>query len=356
MSKFKIALLTLCVQLISGTAHAAGGDLLFYTPDETKKMVVNNRILAKVNNKAISVYDVMKKLDMHFYRRFPEFTSSVVARYQFYTANWKQVLQDLIERELIMADAEELKIQVTAGEVRQEMEELFGPNVHQNLDKVGLTFTDAWKMIQTDIMMKRVIFVKAQSKALKDVTPLVIRETYEKLAVENKRPEVWTYRTITVRDASKTKGAEAAHQAHKLLVEDQISMEDLPEKIKELASVAPTTKVTISEEFTQSEKEISPTNKTALAEVAVGSYSQPLPQKSRQDGTIVYRIFFLKENTPGGIVPLSEVEKNIKNMLLDQAIQRETETYLKKLHKHFDVQENHVDELTEEGFEPFSLG
>lgn len=329
---------------------------MFYTPDESKKLIVNNRILAKVNNKAISVYDVMKKLDMHFYRRFPEFTSSVVARYQFYSANWKQILQDLIERELIMADAEELNLQVTAGEIRQEMEELFGPNVHQNLDKVGLTFTDAWKMIQTDIMMKRVIYVKAQSKALKDVTPQVVRETYEKLAEENKRPEVWTYRTITIRDPSSTKGAEAAHQAHKLLVEDSVELTDLNEKLKELASVAPTTKITVSEEFTQTEKEISPTNKSALAEVDQGSYSQPIPQKSRQDGTIVYRIFYLKENTPGGIVPLSEVEKNIKNMLLDQAINRETDAYLKRLHKHFDVQENHVDELSEEGFEPFSLG
>lgn len=353
MSKYKIILLALCVYSCS---LYAVGDLLFYTPDESKKLIVNNRILAKVNNKAISVYDVMKKLDLHFYRRFPEFTSSVVARYQFYSANWQQILQDLIDRELIMADAEELKLQVTPGEIRQEMEELFGPNVHQNLDKVGLSFTDAWKMIQTDIMMKRVVFVKAQSKALKDVTPQAVREVYEKLAEENKRPETWTYRTITIRDPNKTKGAEAAFQAHKLLVDDHVALNDLQDKLKELVSVAPTTKVTISEEFTQSEKEISPTNKTALAEVDIDSYSQPIPQKSRQDGTMVYRIFYLKENNPGGIIPLSEVEKNIKNMLLDQAMNRETEAYLKKLHRHFDVQENHVDELTEEGFEPFSLG
>ncbi len=48
-----------------------------------------------------------EKMDMLFLRRFPEYTKSKVARYQFYMANWKAILNELIEKELILADAQE---------------------------------------------------------------------------------------------------------------------------------------------------------------------------------------------------------------------------------------------------------
>src|SRR6202035_4022048 len=72
-------------------------DSLFF--GQEAQILVNNRILAKVNGKAISVIDLMKKLDMLFYRQFPEYTSSMQARFQFYQANWKHVFQELLDKE-----------------------------------------------------------------------------------------------------------------------------------------------------------------------------------------------------------------------------------------------------------------
>src|SRR5262249_17801417 len=147
--------------------------------EDKAHIVVNNRILARINEKAISVVDLMKKLDVLFYREFPQYTSSKVARYQFYQANWKNVLQELIDKELILADAEENKLPISSGDVRQEMEQLFGPNIIANLDKVGLSFDDAWKIVQGDITIRRMMYMRVNAKAMRQVTPQDVWAAYE---------------------------------------------------------------------------------------------------------------------------------------------------------------------------------
>ena len=62
--------------------------------------------------------------------------------------NWKYVLQELIDKELILGDAEEKKVAITAGDVRQEMENMFGPNIIANLDKIGLSMDEALKIVR----------------------------------------------------------------------------------------------------------------------------------------------------------------------------------------------------------------
>jgi hypothetical protein len=341
--------------MTSHQLHAVGESLLF-APEESKGIVINNRILAKVNGKAISAIDVMKKMDMLFYRAFPEYTSSTEARFQFYQMNWKQVLRDLIDKELIMADAEEIKMQVSNGDVRQEMEMLFGPNIIANLDKVGLTFEEAMKMVHSDIMIKRMLYIRAQMKAVKQITPQVVRDAYEEFAKDHIRSDTWIYSVVTIREPDRTKGAEAAHQAYRLLTEDNISLNELTKKLPELASVSSTTKTTVSEEFKHSEKEMSPAYKTTLSALTANSYSQPISQKSRADSSTVYRIFFLKEFIAGGAIPFQEVAKSIKDKLIDEIAIKETDLYIKKLRKHFDVQESHYADSGSEEFEPFRMG
>lgn len=324
----------------------------FYAPEDHAQIAVNNRILAKVNGKAISVFDVMKKMDMLFYRQFPEYTSSTQARFQFYQVNWKKVLEDLIDKELIMADAEESKIKVSAGDVRQEMEQMFGSNIHTALDQIGVSFEEAYKMVYSDIVLKRMLYVRANVKALREVTPQVIRSAYQDYAKTHIRPQTWTYMIISLRDKDVTKAAEAAHQAYRLLTEDRLPIQDLKATLESLASISSSTGINISQELTQEEKELSQSNKNILSQLAVGTFSEPTKQKSRQDGGQVFRILFLKQMTPESVVPFDQVANELKEDLLQKASSKETQLYLKKLHKHFDVQENL--ELGE-NFQPFSI-
>jgi antitoxin component of RelBE/YafQ-DinJ toxin-antitoxin module len=320
------------------------------------QIIVNNRILAKANGKAISVVDLMKKMDLLFYRQFPQYTNSSMARYQFYLANWQGVLSELIDRELIMADAAESKLTVSPGDVRQEMETMFGPNIIENLDKVGLTFEEAYQMVLSDITLKRMMYFRVQSKAINQTTPQKILDYYDKIAKDNIRDNEWIYRVITVRHKDPTKAAETANTVKNLLDEDKVSFADLPQKLKELIPESPKQPaVTVSEEYHTNEKELSDAFKTNLEALQPDSFSMPLPQKSRSDNSTVVRIFYLKEIKPGGVIPFKELEAKIKQILFEEAMEKESKTYLTKLRQHFDAQEGQIQELIDSDYQPFVL-
>lgn len=333
-----------------------GADPFLFNTDQELQITINNRILAKVNGKAISVMDLMKKMDMLFYRQFPQYMSSVQARYQFYQANWKHVLEELIDKELILADAQEAKLPISAGDVRQEMEVLFGPNIITNLDKAELTFDEASKMVLADLTIRRMMYFRVQSKAINSITPQVIRNYYETYAKDNIRDNEWVYNVISIRHREAKKAEEVAKQAHHLLALDKIPLSELDNRLKELWTSprrAPT--VTISEEFHNKENELSEAFKTILTTLSKDSYSQPSSQKSRADNSTVYRIFYLKTMVPGGAMPFNQLESKIKDTLIEQAIGKESDTYLNKLRQHYDVQEAQLKEILASDAPPFIL-
>lgn len=317
-----------------------------------KQIFVNNRILAKVNGKPISVVDVMKKMDVHFYRQYPQYASSPVARFQFYQISWQPVLKELIDKELLLADAEEHQLNVSSGDVRQAMEDLFGPNIIANLDKINLSFEEAWKIVREDSIIKRMLYIRAHAKASKKITPQDVRKAYEEFAKNNTRDDEWQYIVVSVRDPDSTYGADVANYAYQLLLDKHVPFNELPKHVTSFASWKSTTKVTVSEEFHHTEKDLSPAYKEILVKMPPNTFSQPIAQKSRKDNGTVFRIFYLKSKIPGGVIPFSEVEEKLKDQLLDQAVADETETYLKKLHQHHNVQESI---LLDDNFEPFAL-
>lgn len=354
----KILILSALLQLATFNLPAlpSDGGLLFGQPDALH-IVVNNRVLAKVNGKAISVMDIMKKMDMLFYRQFPQYTSSVPARFQFYQTNWKHVLQETIDKELLLADAEENKLPVSNGDIRQEMETMFGPNIIGNLDKINLSFDEAWQIIKGDIIIRRMLFYRVNSKAMRQVTPQKIREVYDQFAKENLREEQWIYNVISIRDKDSVRGADAAQAVYRLL-EDKTTptpLDQIVQKAKEEGHFDDATSINLSEEFRHTKKDMSKNYQDILAQLKPGENSKPAAQKSRTDSSMVYRIFYLKEIVPGGIIPLSDVEARLKDKLLDDAIAVESDAYLKKLRSHYHVQESQLKDMTDEDFQPFSM-
>jgi len=345
--------LTFLTFLASASIDAKPESFLFGSEDALH-ILVNNRILAKVNGKAISVIDVMKKMDMLFYRQFPEYTSSIPARFQFYQVNWKHVISDLIDKELILADAVENKLPLTNGDIRQEMETLFGPNIIMNLDKIGMTYDEAWSIVKGDISLRRMLYYKVNSKAMRELTPQALRLSYNEFAKDNITPESFKYSVISVRDQNSERGKEIAETIQKELADQITSLEQLQEKLKE-QSFGKETTVSISEEFHHNEKEMSNAYKEIVIKLDSNTFSPAIAQKSRADQSMVYRIFYLSNKNLGGVVPFVQVESKIKDKLLNTAIEKETTAYLKKLREHFDVQESHLTELSDEDYQPFTM-
>lgn len=350
----KNVVLILAALFLSIAGIEAKNESFLLGTDSQQHIFVNNRILAKVNGKAISVIDVMKKMDMQFYKSYPQYTGSTPARFQFYQMSWKQALQEMIDKELILADAEEAKIQVSSGDVRQEMETVFGPNIILNLDKVGLTFEEAWKMIQEDITIRRTTYVRANAKALQKITPQKVKAAYEEYSKTNIKPEEWQYFVISIRDTDPTRAAEAANFAHRYLVEQKQPIENLAAAVTNISSLS-SVKVTTSETFTHLEKDLSPAYKEVLATLTPDTYSAPIAQKSRTKKSSVFRIFYLKEHSLSGTIPFSKVENKLQELLVDDAVDKEIDAYLKKLRDHHHMQANQFEEFTPSDFQPFVL-
>ncbi|MDP1835476.1 MAG: hypothetical protein Q8K75_06050 [Chlamydiales bacterium] len=336
------------------TIEAAGPSLLNRMADERRPIVVHNRILAKVHGKAISVVDVQKKMDVVFFRRFAEYANSPSTRHQFYTINWRPVLNDLIDKELILFDAKESKVEVSKGDVRQELEELFGPNIVSNLDKIGIGYDEAKTMIEGDLMIRRMMSMRVHMKAHGRITPREIRKTYQEFCEKHKRPTEWTYQVVTVRNPDPAKGLAAAEILRNLLSGGETSMEQLAESYQLIEAIDPETKVAFSEEYKHKEEEASESYREVLKDLSANSYSTPIAQQSRGK-TSVHRIFFLKEMTPGGTIPLAEIENELHHTLMGKAIAEETESYLAKLRKNAGLTQEKLEQLVPTNFEPFSL-
>ncbi len=318
-------------------------DPLLLQKDDHLKIVVHNRVLANVNGNPITVIDVMKRMDILFLKQFPEYTQSVNARYQYYQANWKRTLNELIDKELILADSKEVKMEISPADVRQEMEDLFGPNIIVNLDKIGINIEEATKIVHGDIAIRRMMFLRVTSKALGKVTPTSTRQLYEEFALRNTKPPAYTYNVITIRDP--ILGKETAEKIYSALIEKK----SLEESTKGLAGV------TVSEAFTHTEKEIAPQNVEIIKSVKVGEVSSPQTQKSRADNSTVYRLFYVTGYNDGSPPSYHDVEAKLKEGLLSKYIDDEQTAYFKRLRKHYAMKDSDLKALVPADFNPFSL-
>lgn len=321
------------------------------------RILVNNRILAKINGKAISTFDVAKKMDMVFFRQYPQYITLVSARHQFYEVNWRYVLEDLINKELILADAKEHKIEVSSGDVRQEMEKSFGPNIIATLDKVGLSFEEASKIMQGDLIIQKLVNFRVHAKAIRAITPARVRQAYEEYIKnpENARLTQWSYQVVTIKDRTPQKTEETANKVYKQIIEEKVPLDKLVATLKDTKILGRKGKVTVSDTITSNEKELSDDYKVILSTMDPGMISQPSSHKSRTNNTIVYRIFNVTDKKPGGMPSFNEMENKLKEKLLNEVADQETDIYLKKLRARHRVRAEDLDTFIPSDYKPFIL-
>ncbi|NGX44937.1 MAG: hypothetical protein K940chlam2_00077 [Chlamydiae bacterium] len=318
------------------------------------QIAVNNRILCRVNGKALSVMDVMKKMDVYIAKVYPELTDNATARYQFFSSNWKHVLTQMVDNELILADAEKMELKVGDAEVRETLYERFGPSIMPALDKLGITLEEAWQMIYSEMAVQRMSWYRVNSKAMAQIGPTDIKTAYLVHLEKNPPKEEWHYRVLSIRAATEEIGKMLAQKAHLLLSAQSIAFNDLPEKLEKDEAHDPETKVTLSEEYQVQGKDLASSHKDILSTLKAGTCSEPISQVSRYSHTIVHRIFFLKEYVKSKPPTFDAMNDQLHDELVQAEIEKELPNYLSKLRTRFNFDERVLDELPK-GFQPFSL-
>jgi len=347
--------LSVSLFLCCSAVNAAPKQQFLFAQEQPKHIEVNNRVMAIVNGKPITAYDIMKKLDITFYKQYPEYADSIESKFQYYQYNWKYTLQDLIDKELILADAEEVKLPISTGDIRQEMETLFGPNIIYNLDRIGMSFDEAQEMVQSDLLLQRMMSIRVNLKSMRKVTPQAILQAYEEFSKDNIRSYEWDYSIISVRHPDPTKGSEIINTIHKLLTEENTPQEEIKERLKAIGLVDNNTKINISNKYHHNENEVSEMYKDVLVNMSPDSFTQPLTHTSRDGKSKIFRIFYLEDLVPGGKIPFEEVENTLIQGIRNKFLDTETDAYLTRLRKHFSVDDKEILMKLPTDFEPFSL-
>jgi len=327
---------------------------------QSQELVVNNRILAKVQDKTISVLDVMKKMDVYLARYYPQYAKSAPARYQFFSSNWRDTLNQMIDNELMVADAEAREIKVSDGEVREEVQLRFGPNVMGTLHDLNVTYEEARRMVQQDMIVQRMNWFRVTSKALQKVNSQDVKEAYKKYCEANPPKEEWKYQMLSIRAASKEEAAAAAAKATALLKHEgmtlQAAADELSEPTASLAAdagqPAASLSINLSPEYTTEGKALTEAHKAVLSKLKAGAFSEPVEQTSR-DGSVVFRVFHLKDHTLTEPPKFHEVADQLKDTLLQQVAAEENAQYVAKLRQRFGYDEKSLDIPAD--FEPFQM-
>lgn len=317
-------------------------------------LTVNNRVLAKVNGKAITLVDVVKKMDMLLYRHQPELLQLPEMRTQFYLTNWKPVLSDMIDRDLIMQEAEELKLPMSAGDVRQELEEVFGPQVMINLENAGLTFDEVWEMVRSDIIIRRMLTLRVNMPIMAKITPDEIRKSYDDYLKDASQRRQYTYRMISFKSEDAKKAEQVAAKTQPLLQSGELSLGGLEDQLKAKGLLLEGVTLSVSPVFMQGQEEILESIQNILKVLPQGSYSEPTLQQSRSEKAPLVRIYFLQEKATAQPASFDELQLELKESIARERQERDTHLYFQKLRKHFDVQLEDIQKDLPPNFAPFT--
>ncbi|MDE3045611.1 MAG: SurA N-terminal domain-containing protein [Verrucomicrobiota bacterium] len=340
MMRHAICFLLLCSALVAEVPQIEYSD--------NHKIGIQNSILAKVNGTTISMMDVKKKLDLAFHQFYPHLAQSNEARFQFYQTSWRSMLMEMIDHELILADASEKEVKLTDAEVREEIENRFGPNVMSTLDRIGIVYEEAWKLIKNEITVQRMTWWFINSKAISQVTPQEIRQAYRLYLKEHPPYTQWNYSVITIRAKESLPLAQELHE--KIVA----ALDKATETIQEFEKEHPDVSISVSTDYTAKDTELSSSHRDPLSSLAVGTYSAPVEQLSR-DKQKVCRMFHLKEKEEHPAPTFEELSPKLKNDLLQKVAGEISHSYLEKLRKHFRFDEAHLKEVLPEDFQPFVL-
>jgi len=352
MKKQLTFFLSILLTTLLGSTCIAQSPPSFLNNSQHPKIGVKNTILAKVNGKTISVIDVMKKMDIIFHKNFPDLVDSEQTRYQFYISSWKHVLNEIVNSQLILADAESKEVKVEDAEIRKEVDKKFGPNVMLNIDSIGITYEEAWQMAKEDILVQKMNWFRVNAKAYQSVTPEELRKEYVSYLKENPPKKEWEYETISIRSDSKELSERVANDVAKFINRNP-EISRIKEHVNELNKADSSCKISVSKEYKAKEEELSQNYQNVLKSLKKNTFSEPMLQDSRNKKSYCYKLFHLKNYVEENPVAFESLYNKLEERILQKAVTNQSKKYIDKLREFYCYDQQKI-ELPKD-FTPFVL-
>jgi hypothetical protein len=336
--------LTLCL-----LPFFAFGNSQYAPSSRPHQIIVNNKVLAKINGKPISLVDVVKKLEMVFYQQYPDYAHSSEAKYEFFTNSWQHVLSDMINAELILADAEQKKLEANDGEIHQQLEQNFGPSVIENLEKANLNFEDAFQMTRRELTASKMLDM-LQFKAIQKVTPNELKETYNKHFTHLKPITIFHYQVLSFSGENSDLNKESSNLARNYLQKEAATPEKVKEKLLKAKRYENQVKIEVSSLIQTEEEKLSKSYQEILSPLAENQPSNVLENSNSKQP---YRLFFLSQKEIQTPPTFKDVEKNLNDAVFQEKLAGEQQKYLKSLRDNFAISDAEVLDLPD-NYQPFS--
>ena len=315
------------------------------------EIVINNRPLVKVNGKNISLIDVVKKMNAFLFANFPEATHDNLQLYQYYSARWRQTLDDMINNELMLIEAETREIKVSDGDVREEVEARFGPNIMATLDKLHLSLDEAREMVHTELVVQRIMWLHVHQKVYQEITPQKQREAYTAYLDVNPPTDQWIYQVLSVRGEDVALCKKITESAVSLISTVGKDLNQIKTTLTEAYQEEPALPaINVSEDYVVENNKLSEEHRNALLHLTDGDFSAPIAQLSRATGKEVWRIFHLKERKTITPPAFEDIADNLKNHLQQESYVQHSTAYYKKLRSNYQLRLDIPDD-----YEPFQI-
>jgi hypothetical protein len=312
--------------------------------DFDQHLVVQNRVLLKVGGKPITVMDIVKRMDMVFFQQYPQLMENQMARYQFYEGSWRHFFNVVLDEQLVVQDAKEKQVAVKEGEVRRSMERVFGSDPIINLTKAGLTFQEAYDLLEADLLVQKMNGGMVFQRALPEVNPKRVYEYYERMVAENPPKELYRYQVLSFRAPTELEAKERALEAYHAIEKGEVTFDQIPSYLE-----SEETKISLSEEFKREESEMSAAHRAALKELGEDRVSSPVIRKG------VAYLFHMKEIEKNEIAPFAEMEKELQQKVLHERIVYHTNQYRERLRERYGFGKKELLAIIPEEFSPFAM-
>jgi hypothetical protein len=317
-----------------------------------QRIVLQNRILVTINDKNISLLDVVKRMDMFIGQHSSSQTMSTLHRFQYYMSQWRDTLQRMINDELMLMDAKQCRITVSDGEVREELQNRFGPNVVASLEAMGISYEEAREWIYQEMVVLRIYWMRVQAKSLQKITPNELKRLYAKYLEKNPTREELQYQVLTIVAKDFALSRWIGDEIINLREETFPDLLRACNLLKERGVLDKDVSIAVSQDLSINLKDLSTSYARVLNKLEKNTWSEPVAFTSRE-GVFITRIFHLKNRiiTPPPSFVL--MEQKLKDAVYEQIVSKEVEKYVKKLRQRFNFEDSLID--VPDSFEPFSI-
>lgn len=300
-------------------------------------IIVHNRPLAKINGKVFSVIDVQKSMNRYLLKAYPDIFQDPQSVLQFYVHNWRPVLQEMIDNELMLMEAEELTYKMDASYIKEEMRERFGENANEISDNNDMSKEELEKIVGDDLICRSLLWYRVWQPAMNEVTPKVIHDHYVANVLNGPAQDSWKYQMCTIRGKDANQNEKIAKELKKVFKKADTKLGgSLTDAVAAVSSLTPEgVSVKVSDDIVLTSQELSKENLSILQGLKPMEISKAVNQKSRYDDQTVTRIFQLKEHTVTAPPAFEDVSSQIKEALIGEKSEGIRQEYMTRLRKRF---------------------